>query len=117
MNTKTTGAAARAGDTTSPEMTRKAKMDALKKKAEEAKSRSTIESFDKLSLFDSTTASGWETIGTNSLMESVWSQEQMEAINKATSSFLTIMPVNDTRRSVMGPEQKYVGKDERGANT
>ncbi|KAH8156705.1 hypothetical protein CIB48_g11546 [Xylaria polymorpha] len=119
-----------------PNPTRASKMEALKKKAEESKAKAAADAMSRMSLFDSTQASGWKVTGTSALgamkvdnnsiivsgrnigaeqMEPEWTMEQMAEINKAVSTTLKVMPVMDTRRSVMDPKQEFVGRDSNGS--
>lgn len=118
-----------------PVSDRQAKMDALKKRTAEKKEKALVEAVNRVALFDSTQASGWETTGTHALgamkmgpdsivisgrnigaeqREPDWTTEQMQVINKARSTILFVQQVTNTRRSVMDANMEYVGRDETG---
>ncbi|KAL9122243.1 MAG: hypothetical protein Q9187_001195 [Circinaria calcarea] len=115
---------------------KKSKMDKLREKANKAQTNAIISQAERLSLFDSTKASEWETTGTASQRamnvveggymvsgrnigaeqkEPKWDTKQLQAIRTLSMTKLNIMPVTDTRRSVMDPEMEFVGKDQNGS--
>ncbi|XP_044715185.1 uncharacterized protein HRG_11162 [Hirsutella rhossiliensis] len=132
----TTGQPTIGGDQTTGEETgKKARREAMRKRAEASREKALTEAMNKVELFDSTKASEWKTTGThtlgamktetNSLMitgrnigaeqrEPDWTREQLDAIASAKMVILPVQPVNNTRRSVMDPDMKFVGRDESG---
>jgi len=111
-------------------------MDKLKEKSRNANTNAMISQTERMNLFDSTKADKMETKGTSSLKslapteggfmisgrnvgaeenEPDWTEEQMKFIRSMTTTTLQIVPVKDTRRSVMDPDQKFVGRDENGS--
>ncbi|KAF4460193.1 hypothetical protein FALBO_13034 [Fusarium albosuccineum] len=123
------------GEPDKKEAERQRKMDAMRRKAEEAKAKVAVEAMNRMSLFDSTQASSWELTGTHSLgaMKAVdgsiiisgrnigaeqkepdWTEEQRKAIAIAKSTELMVRPVNNTRVSVMDDAMEFVGRDEMG---
>jgi hypothetical protein len=115
---------------------KKSKMDKLRDKADKAQENVIVSQAERLSLFDSTNAAKWETTGTASQKamniveggfmvsgrnigaeqkEPKWDSKQLHAIRTLSMTKLSIMPVTDTRRSVMDPAMEFVGKDEGGS--
>lgn len=114
----------------------KSAMEKLKERSKNATAAAMITAAERLSMFDSTKASSIETTGTSGIKsispanggfmvsgrnigseerEPKWTDEQKAFIKNMCATELVIADVRDTRRSVMDPEQKFVGKDTDGS--
>jgi len=135
-NTNVTGTNADAEKKADTATSKKSKLEALREASSASKEKAISESLKKMELFDSTTAADWKTTGAHALgamkkesgsiivtgrnigaeqREPEWSPEQSEVIKKATSTRLEVRSYDDTRRSIMDPDQEYVGRDDNGS--
>ncbi|KAL9023339.1 MAG: hypothetical protein Q9196_007263 [Gyalolechia fulgens] len=110
--------------------------DRLLQKYKTGGSSGILSKLEKINLFDPTKASSIQTRGMSSLKsiapaedgmmisgrnvgaeqnEPDWSSEQLKFINEVSSITLIVQTVADNRRSVIDPEQKFVGRDVNGS--
>ncbi|KAK6436905.1 hypothetical protein LTR95_006909 [Oleoguttula sp. CCFEE 5521] len=103
----------------------KPKMSALEKlkaKNQASGMKTVLDKIEKMNLFDSTKANEAKTRGTSGLGTMKMQEGNMmiagrnkKFIETMTNTALIVNDVKDSRRSIIDPDQKYVGRDEQGS--